>query len=964
MANELKLDPDVQPSEEQLKKAQSQITNQEKTGFWTVQNFKGMADSALMDFVPKTSEEWIRFGASVYVPGAAVGFYIGEEIEEGAELDVQELDRLRFQEQCFLIEHYDQIVEKNFATRYKNFTCVHGDPNRVVTNLNSHEDLEALVNITPDQLARLQPKFRLFKTFFNAKGEEVADLEFKFDEYADQESLADTITVNRGDTEIKIPQHKVSRGGGVGLKKFDWKYRGVNPAEASNIIEAEMVLRFENMYELTKVRRGIATNGEEVKYRFVDLLLPEKKKVNAAELKTKDREKSASSWDVNIPRYDRTKIYNPNYFSFKVDVGWNDASKYIDQDDPRYKDLMKALEKDRKTFVLTLTRHNIDFSQEGPVEVTMFANARFDIASSSPESDVFNLYQSRIKVLKDSLSGVSKRKKTINKNCKDKVGFKETRKEVNEELKQDAKNLEKRINLEKQRVYAALMQDLVDCDRVFNVEIPFEQIGLYQEDIYWGLLQEQKLRSNEFLATNRSSNRKQTPNIIINKLGESTIGSFLNNCGSDKVEDAHRRIKEEVDQQQKQRIDQEAETYNIPFIFLGDILEVGLEALFGPNNPYTNKSKMLVSDYIIEDPRTKERVSINLADIPVSLAKFKQWFLHNVYSKARDTYPAKHFIKNVVEGLITESIAPEACFYGVNSRTVKVSTTSFILPRSNGEELLDPQNCGRIFLNKLLNIEEKAKNTTDVTTYYMLFSYDSNPEDMVSNYLEDAKRGIFHFGLGLDQGLIKTINFDRTDLKYLREARLVGDSGENSFRRLREVYNIKVDMVGNDIYRPGQLLYVNPSTLAFGSENNPESAGHALGLVGYYQIIDVDSYIEPGKFETKITAKWVSSGLGKQVTNMNKPGCDFSDASKVRTMNFNKTKVKAPENNYTFLCPGSVLNKIKGAVSEFKGCNKTIAGATIKRGVEVLTDVRDGNYETSNSNGNSGPDPGADADFN
>lgn len=817
------------------------------------------------------------------------------------DLDNDELDKLKFQEQCFLIENYDQISTENLDFAYDNFTCMHGDPSKIVTNLNSHEELKPFVDITPDQLSRLQPQFRLFKTFYKKDGSELADLEFKFDEFADEESLADTITVKRGSDKAEIQQNKVSRGGGVGLEKFDWKYRGVNPAEASKIIEAELTLRFENIYELTKVRLGVASNGEQVEYSFVDLLLPEKKKTTNKKLDKKLANSYSkaprSAWSQSEKRYsDEAKVYNPNYFSFKVTVGWQDIAGHADADDPRYKELMKALKLDRKTLVLTLTRHNFDFTQEGPIRLTMFANARFDVAARSAESDIFNLYQSRVNLIKNKLTEVNKNINNIKK-CKDNVTNKEEREKIKEQFNETKSEIERRLNFEKQRIYAQLMSDIIDRGRVFNVKIPFDQVGLYQDD-YLAFFEKTEMRKSKFEGLRRSGlsdDKKNKPDIDITSIcGD--VGEFFNPDAS-KVKNKADKIDEAVDASQKDNINVEDQTYNIPFIYFGDILDVGLESMYGTSNPYTKETKVLVGDYTIEDPRTQERVSINLADIPISLNTFKKWYINNVYRKAKETYPAHLFIKDCVEGLLGESLAPSACFYGTNSKAPKVSTTSFTMPAKDGKPVVDPNDCGRVLLERIMNLDIKEKDTTDVTTYYLLYGYDTNPDDLESNYLDDAKRGIFHFGIGEDRGLIERIQFERTDLKYLRESRLVGDEGENAFRRLREVYNANIDMVGNDIYRPGQLLYINPSTLAFGSEKNPNSAGHALGIVGYYQVIDIDNFIESGAFKTKIKAKWVSSGLGRQgATAKEKPSeCPVTEAKQVKNLIFDKTKIIAPD---------------------------------------------------------------------
>ena len=80
--------------------------------------------------------------------------------------------------------------------------------------------------------------------------------------------------------------------------------------------------------------------------------------------------------------------------------------------------------------------------------------------------------------------------------------------------------------------------------------------------------------------------------------------------------------------------------------------------------------------------------------------------------------------------------------------------------------------------------------------------------------------------------------------------------------QLREPYDIDIAMFGNPRMFPGQMIYVNPMGLGstVGSPANNGSIAWLLGLGGYHMITQVDSFVEDGKFETKIRAKWIMRG--------------------------------------------------------------------------------------------------------
>ena len=76
-------------------------------------------------------------------------------------------------------------------------------------------------------------------------------------------------------------------------------------------------------------------------------------------------------------------------------------------------------------------------------------------------------------------------------------------------------------------------------------------------------------------------------------------------------------------------------------------------------------------------------------------------------------------------------------------------------------------------------------------------------------------------------------------------------------------------MVGNNIFKPGMLLYFNAEPIGVGApwqlrvQNGvvtDRSWANIMGIGGYYLIIEVASNIEPGVFDTTLKTRWVTSG--------------------------------------------------------------------------------------------------------
>ena len=114
--------------------------------------------------------------------------------------------------------------------------------------------------------------------------------------------------------------------------------------------------------------------------------------------------------------------------------------------------------------------------------------------------------------------------------------------------------------------------------------------------------------------------------------------------------------------------------------------------------------------------------------------------------------------------------------------------------------------------------------------------------------------------MGHNQGLVKSIKFNRTDQKYLAESRILGQ-GHFGYNQLRGRYEATVVMQGNTFFLPGQYIYINPRSVGSGDWGTEfEDAALLLGLGGYYVVLDIESNITPEFYETTLKCVWHGSG--------------------------------------------------------------------------------------------------------
>jgi len=235
---------------------------------------------------------------------------------------------------------------------------------------------------------------------------------------------------------------------------------------------------------------------------------------------------------------------------------------------------------------------------------------------------------------------------------------------------------------------------------------------------------------------------------------------------------------------------------------------------------------------------------MNIGDIPISVDAFQLWFKNNIVKKDRDKYFFLHFVKDICAYLITSALRSK-CFGD----------------SLNFEQRFDAQpltlNKGNSSFGETTSVTELSKAHTTLTCGtqasdsvlgLILISTDSRPKGLYGHYGPDLRAGIYHHYLGSACGLVKKINFNREDQPVLREAK-IQKKGALGPEQLRELYSAQLDLVGNNLYKNGNYIYISPLLLGATQEQL-----NLLGLHGYYLVTSVKSTITPNSFDTSITA--------------------------------------------------------------------------------------------------------------
>ena len=338
----------------------------------------------------------------------------------------------------------------------------------------------------------------------------------------------------------------------------------------------------------------------------------------------------------------------------------------------------------------------------------------------------------------------------------------------------------------------------------------------------------------------------------------------------------------------------------VHYFFMGDLIYTILDCLYSANDPMqyrdatVNNIKLILGSFDYYDfDGVPQRA--NIANIPISVHYFVEWYTQNVVKPKRVGYPVVYFIRDLCNQLVG-SLFSNLCRRTPLERKIRFNTGNFIAsglrtkvadktyeyidrfrPLSGfwdeGKNKLD----GDLVINvhdyyiqdknpplPLVSDSGNIENIKDQYNYFLIYAMQSPTVNHPGrgNPLEDAMRGVQHFHVGGRTGITKKISFAKTDIQYLRESRFV-NQGDQGLLQLGAVYKVSIDMVGNTIWYPGMEIYVNPLGIGgteFGSPVDKDSTANALGFGGYHLVTRVKNSIAAGKFNTTVEAQFHYSG--------------------------------------------------------------------------------------------------------
>jgi hypothetical protein len=517
------------------------------------------------------------------------------------------------------------------------------------------------------------------------------------------------------------------------------------------------------------------------------------------------------------PQIDNNQLrqqYDPQYYRIRADVGWQvpneNDQQFISACNKRglsASAIKNAIVKMNKSFYLTMVEHDLDFDKTGTVTVTGEYRAYIESQLKTTRFDA--LSDPKIAAARHTRE---RKLATAKKRCTP-GEIAQLKSIFNGQEKAEVRMLQKRI-----------INKLYEKNKIFNVEVKsdggFRETGAFT-------------KMPEIQTPFKEPNLEQIEN-------------------------------------------------NIQYFYLGDLFYIILDSMYGESgDPQIDKTKFILPSIELEAYLSGETgYTINVAEIPISIDYFKEWYTQTVVKPERKSYAIMYFIRDLLNNLIVDALI-DTCLnrdynksFRFNSTTVttngdvlsgKASSASSGTTQGNYIiNIADPANSDLFPLTAETETGEPADIADLVTYVFIIPVYNTITNKGLGNYFDDVDRGVYHFEIGTDRGILNEVKFSKIDMEYIREARFEQSRGVDDLLQLAAVYKASLKLFGNTLFYPGMTLFINPFGLG-GNEfipSDPNSIANKLGLGGYHLVTRVNSIISNGSFKTDVEAMFVYPGDG------------------------------------------------------------------------------------------------------
>jgi len=751
---------------------------------------------------------------------------------------------------------------------------VDGDPYKFMNLLTQYPSHKHLHNLSAAEISQLQPMIRLYKVTETKNYPFEKMHEMRFDSH-----------LNKRDVTEELLLSKTCRGVGVGIQDFTFSYEADNPFAIKKSIKAKLTLFANSFGELLRDRKD-PLKGDEDSWTYADLAL----KTGSPLVKNYIESRNMGGDLV----YGVDKLN----FRLKAVVGWASAAagaNTVFKSDEYSTDTEKrqAIYNSYVSLNLTPTVHEFDIDEMGRVTFTINYLAYIEDFFDQPGFNIFTDEESTKHVLERKLVY-----QTLVQNCTNADTLRKKKEEWQKDIEEDRKRSLKSLLTQMNGVPDVEKTDWdehADSTKIYIIELDYKKVAEFQEkgpystkdsdisgsistdvddSVLTAILDSVSPAAASSTASPSASGPKTKPNVLddghltffyVSDLIDvilASIGSSLKNQanwingGLAPQADADIKIEE------TKKLSRAAEAFTRLRVVLGPL------EITHPLDP--GKSKF-----------------ISLGDVPISLKYFMQWLTKKTLQRKEVVYTLANFLNAFLNEFVREFLGTGDCFNGQLRQSVRLSQAAVTAYR-DGPYHYDQITAAmtgnvpwRVTTQQIEGIPEERRPLLDVAgpknkpnpvpgdkgevlthemNYLVYYAGRIMPAERADgDKKKDEEQGIYHYGIGKDRGLVKTINFRKTDSPGLKELRFE-QQGYDGLQQLREMYDVEIETYSNVGTFPGVYIYVEPESVAPNVDLDAlkiESLTQ-LGIGGYHMIIRSEHRFGAGVANSTITAKWVA----------------------------------------------------------------------------------------------------------
>jgi hypothetical protein len=601
------------------------------------------------------------------------------------------------------------------------------------------------IEMKPHEISELVPMIRIFKVLYDEAGDIIKEIEFKFPTRVDRSPGVPPIPF------VVENMLNDTTDSGVGIKSFEYKYVGSNPATIRNDIEAKLILYFQNFSEMLRPR--YSPDGE--KYAYLDLFdrarkLKEEAAKDAPEEAAKDAPPPAvdiASKIINTEGMGLTatdcvqkevksrRAYDPVEFEIKAEIGWaweGSANTLISNEK------IEAVKNARQSLFLTLIDHDFTFEDDGTFSLELNYRARLSGVLVSPKCDILGLGKQGGESFYTQKTGkgvtMSGSIADINEEFKRLLKELEACCDADEDIKKLKDEYGKFLDALRGKKFGVLMYNMFNNRSMYTFKIPLEYIKNFADITI----------KNELLPANQiqAGYTKDPPDGAAKKFTEAAAGMALSG-------DEWKR------QMTEPKTIDSTSAYPMTFFYLGDLIDLvaqqtlseenlisaGKETLVNPE--VAKKIKVVLGTMDMKHPQYPDRsISVSLADIPISYQNWRNFWYKRVISTRRETYSFLHFIRDVVRDLVINVL--NSPYYTdnakVNRQKLQLRTAYVSLPSQDEVGVSDEENQAAVDMLGISGLTTQdvnmaPTNTTDPLEAWMVLNGNFLSDVVYDNYV-------------------------------------------------------------------------------------------------------------------------------------------------------------------------------------------------------------------------------------